>query len=223
MSNIPEAKSQLNKFLKYKISYLVGIFAIIILLIFLAFKSDIPKALSLLNEFLKDWSGLLIGVIGTVISSVVFYYNRKKDKFNSLSEVFMYLNEDKHREARRVLYTKDDKEIKNEDKILSSHLIVGFDAISKNYPLIRVCEDIARDDLNHMGVMLKNNLVPENEFLERYCTTVLRLKEKLSHNIDRRRKVRRDKNYVKGIDYLIIRAEKYVEKNKERTKTIQPE
>ena len=135
----------------------------------------------------------------------------------------MYLNENKHREARRVLYTQDDKNIKLEDKILSSHLIIGFDAISKNYPLIRVCEDIARDDLNHMGSMLKNNLVPENEFLEKYCTTVLRLREKLSHNIDRRRIVRNDKNYVKGIDYLIVRAEKYVEKNKEKTKTIRAE
>ena len=133
------------------------------------------------------------------------------------------MNEDKHREARRVLYTRDDTNIKREDKILSSYLIVGFDAISKKYPLVRVCEDIVRDDLNHMGLLLKKNLVPEDAFLERYCTTVIRLREKLGHNIERRRKVRNDKQYVKGIDYLVIRAQKYVNKHKYKTRILEPE
>ena len=179
--------------------------------------SDIIAALSLVNDFLRDWNGLIIGITGIVISLIVFFYTRKKDKLNSLFEVFKYLNEDRHREARRVLYTQDNPKISPKDKVLSSHIILGFDAIAMDYPLVRVCEDIVRDDLNHMGLMLKRKLVPENEFLDRYSSTVLRCKEKLKYNIEKRRKVRSYRDYVKNIDYLFIKAQKYMEKYKQNT------
>ena len=170
----------------------------------------------MINEFLKNWSGLAIGVTGVVISLIVFFYNRKKDRFNSLFEVFKYLNEDRHREARRVLYTQDNEKIKKEDRILSSHIILGFDAISESYPLIRVCEDIVRDDLTHMGSMLRYKLVPETEFLERYCDAVLRSVEKLNRNIKKRRKVRKNVDYLRNIDYLIAAANEYKDKHKQK-------
>ena len=136
--------------------------------------------LSQANDFLRDWNGLIIGATGVLLTLILFFYSRRKDKINSLLEVFKYLSEDRHREARRVLYTKDDPRVKPEDRILSAHIILGFDIDPIIYPLFRLCQDIVRDDLDHMGLMLKAKLVPKNEFLGRYSTTVLRSYENSS-------------------------------------------
>ena len=75
---------------------------------------------------------IFIGITGTVLSVINYKYNKKKDEheqrrnmFNSLFETFSYLNEGKHREARRVLYYKRKEITAPIDLRASSHLILG--------------------------------------------------------------------------------------------------
>lgn len=78
------------------------------------------------------------------MSLIVFFYSRRRSKFNSLFEILKYFNEDRHREARRVLYRTDGSKdnLNNEGNFLSSHIILGFHAVANGYDLERVCKSI---------------------------------------------------------------------------------
>jgi purine-cytosine permease-like protein len=107
--------------------------------------------------------------IGGIIAFIDFIYKRKRERFNSLFEAFTYLNTDKHREARRVLYyciPKKGKEMKIRKKcdiVTSTWVILGSDISSRanllndREKLVRVSKDMVRDDMDQMGLMIKKN------------------------------------------------------------------
>lgn len=73
-------------------------------------------------------------------------------------EAFRYLEEDKHREARRVLYNyAQDKEIDITFSIFGQSKSVG----NSEKMVLRVCIDIVRNGFDQIGLMIKNKMIPE--------------------------------------------------------------
>jgi hypothetical protein len=173
-----------------------------------------------------EWVGVIIAASAVFFAGTNFFYTRKKDRFNSLSQAFNYLNDLKHKEARRVLYyyskqAEDEKgERKRCDIITSLKIILGFDIpFHKALPfykerLVRVSTDIVRDDMEEMGLMIRSKLIPEKKFLERYWPAVVDCRWLLNDNIVRRRKAREYNLYDIDFDYLTDKACKYAKKRK---------
>jgi len=164
--------------------------------------SDVQSPLYL-SGILSIWIGLVIAVVGGIISFTNFFYSRKKDKFNSLFEVFSRLNDNRHREARRIIYYGYNK--------TSSIIILGFDAPPTD--LERACKDMVRDDFDQMGLMVETGLIPEKPFMERYWKTVIDCRWHLEADIAERRAMRGYEDYVKNFDLLRDRACNYAKRN----------
>lgn len=150
---------------------------------------------------------IIIAISGGLMAYISYFYSKKKDKFNSLFQAFNYLNANEHREARRVIYYK--KKLSTSDMIVYPRIILGFDISSltnKEEVLRRVSNDIVRDDMDQMGLMIKSNLIPEKQFLERYWKTIIDVRWLLRYDIAKRRKLRDYKDYVINFDYLTNRA-----------------
>jgi hypothetical protein len=175
------------------------------------------------------WVGVLIAFFGAALTVTNIHYSRKKDRFNSLSRVNAYLEQAAHREARRVIYyyspigekeraAKGKKPPKIDDILISARIVLGFDFPSVSphtalkEQLVRVSEDIVRNDMEQMGIMVKSKQFPKEEFLERYWKSVVDCRWLINDNIVGRRNARKYKRYDIDFDNLTIEACNYAKK-----------
>lgn len=176
------------------------------------------------NILSAAWVSALIAAFEAALTVTNYYYSRKKDRFNSLSQVFTYLEQAAHREARRVIYyyspiaekgqgPEKGKGIRKIDDIpISARIVLGFDIPSVrphtalNEQLVRVSMDIVRNEMEQIGLMVKSKQVPEEEFLERYWKSVIDCRWLINDNIVDRRNARKYKHYDIDFDYLTIKA-----------------
>lgn len=138
--------------------------------------TNAPGALESINKFLTDWIGLLVAVIWDILWIISFFYNRRLDKLNGLSEAFKILNDNTHREARRVVHT---------DKVtLATRKILEFDdKTPQDKEVKRVCGDILATDMEQIGTMAPNKLFDEKIFLQRYSSSIMMEWRKLEEGI----------------------------------------
>ena len=180
--------------------------------------TNAPRYLESVNKFLSDWIGVLVAVIGGILSIISFFYNRKDNRLKGLSEAFQILNDNIHREARRVVHT---------DRVTpASRKILGFDNTVDEKEVKRVCLDIVETDMDQIGAMAQNKLLIEKVFLQRYSTSIFIEWIKCEEDINSRRNGRHDQEYRKSFEDLKNLAIRYWEKKygkeaaKEKMKTI---
>jgi hypothetical protein len=168
------------------------------------YTANTPGALESINKFLSDWIGLLVAVIGGILSIISFFYQRRRDKLHELSEAFKVLNDNTHREARRVVHTNlVTPAIKN---------LLGFDDDVTDSEVIRVCGDIVETDMEQIGTMARNKLFYEKPFLERYSSSIIMEWRKLAGDVQEQRKARQTPDYRQNFEYLNNTAIKYRKK-----------
>ena len=158
-------------------------------------------ALESINKFLSDWVGLVVVVTGGILSIISFIYNRRRDKLNGLFEVFKILNDNMHREARRVIHTGEVTQ--------ATRQILGFDADIDEKEVRRVCRDMVGTDMDQIGTMAQNKLFYENVFLQRYSTSIILEWRELREYIQSQRKARQTRDYMLNFEYLKNAAVKY--------------
>jgi len=164
--------------------------------------SEISEDLGPINEFLNDWIGLLVAIFGGIISIISFFYSRKRDKFNGLSEAFKILNDNVHREARRVV---------NRNEVTpASRKILGFDDDKPDDEEVRrVCGDIVTTDMDQIGTMAQNKLFNEKIFLQRYSSSILMAWLQLEVKIHEQRDSRLTEDYGRNFEYLVNATKKF--------------
>ena len=156
------------------------------------------------------WVGVIVAAFGALIAYTNFIYTRKKDRFNSLFQIFTYLNDDTHREARRVLYyydkaikSENEKEQGEDDPLEVSAIVMGFpDLANKREKLHRVSSDIVVNDFDQIGLMIKAGLDRKEEFLARYWKAVLACRYLLDDYVKDLRRRRKYDSYLEDFDFL---------------------
>jgi hypothetical protein len=169
---------------------------------------DIPEDSESVT-FLNNWIGLIIAITGGILSITTFYYNRRRDKFQGLSEAFRILNDNMNREARRVVHTKT--------VTPATRKIFGFDSTVAAKSVYRVCGDIVQTDMDQVGTMARHNLFFKNIFLQLYSSSIIIEWLRLERRIIQRRIDRNTPDYRKNFEVLKDAAIEYRKRHYDET------
>jgi hypothetical protein len=129
------------------------------------------------EQILISWIAAVATAAGALVTLITYIYKKKQDKLNGLMEVLKLLNDNSHRNARRRvirLYGLDENQKLN--------LLHDMGAIDKNKSNAKILasnnqtesENIVKGDFEQVGVLVKEGLVPEQEFLAIYWYKVLK-------------------------------------------------
>lgn len=145
-----------------------------------------------------------ITAIALIVQGIILAINRNDQKqlgkLNALSEIFIRLNTDEHRLARRQVYTAYDdyKTSKNPDIFDRKPF---YDAVN-----------MVQADFDQIGLLIKNKLVPLDAFMDIHADTVILCWKSLEIHITRQRESRNYPEYMKNFQDLFNLAKKYWEK-----------
>lgn len=115
------------------------------------------------------------------------------------------LNDIKHREARKVIYS---------EPTIESFQIFGLSREDTNVsPLKIICENIVRSDLNEMATLFRHNMVERSLIIEEYWWIILRTWNGLEEEIKKRREGSGPHDYMKNLEELKNKAEQYAINN----------
>ena len=149
--------------------------------------------------------------ISTIIS--VILYIRDRDKQNQITltlEVFKLLNDDDHRIARKLTY-----EIYG--KFKTSKDIKVFDDESN-----RRFINMAANDLDHVGSLIKNSPSIKKTFFDIYADTVIICWKALEEHIQTERNKRKANFYMKFFEWLNNEAIAYWQQNRQNEPLPEP-
>jgi hypothetical protein len=139
----------------------------------------------------------VIAVASAIVAFLSFYYNNKMNKLNSLVKAFEILNNNAHRNARIRLYRA--AEIPNENA-KDAHLRALGVKDEALITIIKESENIVLADFDQMGTLVKNNLLPVDEFLKVYWNTIISTYE-IRYTNDKR-------DLYKDFEFLYTKAKK---------------
>lgn len=169
-------------------------------------------------EILPDW----ISAIGTLaatfaavgIAVYTFRIGQHNKKNEGLRYVFELLDDNGHRNARRrIINLYDEKDEKRQEKILRLMGVKEEDIKRKEAILIE-SQEIVKADFDEIGSLLKNNEIPQDEFIKIYWRDILKCWQVLQENIKKIQKTI-DKNYMENFQKLKDIATEYAKHNME--------
>jgi hypothetical protein len=129
-----------------------------------------------------------IGTIGSTLGAVAiaaysFYLGRENEKNQGLRYVFQLLDDNGHRNARRIivnLYGEEDEYRK--EKILRLMGLKDED-IQRKEAILKESQEIVKADFDQIGSLIKNKEIPKNVFLKIYWYEVLKCWQVLDKDI----------------------------------------
>jgi hypothetical protein len=155
----------------------------------------------------KEAVAFYIAIAAVLVSAITFRYQRKQYRFSALVEVFKLLNDEKHRVARRVVYSFHKG---REDCVGRLSLLdLGFTEETPKIHIIKEYQAIVRNDFNQIGSLITNNLLPEEAFMDTYWYTILRCWMALERDINEERNIRGHPGYMKNFEELSRSADRY--------------
>jgi hypothetical protein len=115
----------------------------------------------------------IAGTWATLVASITFYYQKRKDKLNTIFKVYELLKSNANRNARRRiinLHGVRDKENVNEERTeillcmnaLVKEDLLNIDAVKSNE---LESKEIVKADFDYAGSLIKIVVIPEKEFL----------------------------------------------------------
>lgn len=149
---------------------------------------------------------LSTSVVGISTITSVILYVRDRDKQNQITltlEVFKLLNNDEHRNARKLTYEIYQKFKTNGDiTIYDDKLHYRFISMTAH-------------DLDHVGSMIKNSLSIKKVFFDIYAETVIICWKALEEHIKAERNKRKTNFYMKFFEWLNNEAITYWHQNRQ--------
>ena len=141
--------------------------------------------------------------ISTVVSVILYIRDRDKQNQTTLTlEVFKLLNDDEHRNARKLTY-----EVYRKSK--TSGDITIFDDES-HYRFVRM----TAHDFDHVGSLIKNSPSIKKSFFDIYAETVIICWKALNEHINLERNKRKSNFYMKFFEWLNDEAITYWQHNR---------
>ena len=141
--------------------------------------------------------------ISTIISVILYVRDREKQNQTTLTlEVFKLLNDDEHRNARKLTY-------ETYQKFKTSGDITIFDDKS-HYRFI----SMTAHDFDHVGSIIKNSSSIKKVFFDIYAETVIICWKALEEHIKAERNKRKTNFYMKFFEWLNDEAISYWNKNR---------
>ena len=111
------------------------------------------------------------------------------------------LNDIKHREARRVI---------NWGLGSESFEIFGLSREDTEIAQLKtICKNIVRSDLNEMATLYRHNMIEKSLIIQEYWWIILRSWNELEEEIKERREGSEPHDYMKNLEELKSKAEKY--------------
>ncbi|HEV2193737.1 MAG TPA: hypothetical protein VGR54_08990 [Nitrosopumilaceae archaeon] len=156
-------------------------------------------------------SGTCVVGISTIIS--VILYTRDRDKQNQTTlilDVFKLLNDDEHRNARKLTYEAY-------RKFKTSNDITIFDDES-HYRFI----SMTASDFDHVGSLIKNSTSIKKVFFDIYADTVIICWKALEEHIKAERNKRKANFYMKFFEWLANEAITYWHQNRQNEPIPEP-
>lgn len=149
----------------------------------------------------KEAIAAYVAIAGTVVSVITFLFERKRFRAIVLIEEMRTLNDIKHREARKVIYR---------ETTIESFEIFGLTGEDTNVAQLKtISENIVRSDLNEMATLFRHNMVERSLIIEEYWWIILRTWNELEEGIKKRREGSGPHDYMKNLEELKNKAEKY--------------
>ena len=141
--------------------------------------------------------------ISTIVSVILYIRDRNKQNQTTLTlEVFKMLNDDEHRNARRLTYEAY-RESKN-----TGDLTIFEDESHFRYITMTA------SDFDHVGSLIKNYPTIKKMFFDIYAETVIICWKALEAHIKAERTKRRTNFYMRFFNWLNDEAEKYWQENR---------
>jgi hypothetical protein len=113
---------------------------------------------------------IIVAAISAGAAWTTYHYAKNAYHFNALIKVFDMLNDNAHRNARIRLYRVNGVRDEDMRRAYLKELGVKDEALKT---IIPESQNIVLADLDQIGTLVKNGLVPEKEFLEVYWNTVV--------------------------------------------------
>jgi hypothetical protein len=113
---------------------------------------------------------IIVAAASAIAAWATRHYARKGFHFNALIKAFELLNDNAHRNARIRLYTVAGVEDADKRRAYLMDLGLKKDALETIVP---ESQNIVLADLDQLGTLVKNGLVPEKEFLDVYWNTII--------------------------------------------------
>jgi hypothetical protein len=149
----------------------------------------------------KEAIAIYIAIVGIFVSGITYRFERKRFRATVLIEEMRTLNDIKHREARKVVYW---------EPTIESFEIFGLSREDTNVSQLKtICENIVRSDLNEMATLFRHNMVERPLIIEEYWWIILRSWNELEEEIKKRREGSGPHDYMKNLEELKNKAEKY--------------
>jgi len=156
---------------------------------------------------------LSTSVVGISTITSVILYVRDRNKQNQITltlEVFKLLNNDEHRNARKLTYEIYQKFKTNGD------IIIYDDKL--HYRFI----SMTAHDLDHVGSIIKNSLSIKKVFFDIYAETVIICWKALEEHIKAERNKRKTNFYMKFFEWLNNEAIAYWHQNRQNEPMPEP-
>ena len=168
------------------------------------------------NQLLLDWliAGGTIGstVVAVGIAAYSFKIGRENEKKGGLRYVFQLLDDNAHRNARRLITNLyNEKKDARKEKILRLMGIKEED-IKRKEAIIKESEEIVKDDFDQIGSLITNKEIPKKDFIRIYWYEVLRCWYVLEQDIKSIRETLNDNYHMKNFEKLKDISYKYSKK-----------
>jgi hypothetical protein len=144
----------------------------------------------------------IVGVSSGFAAWATHYYQKKQYKLNALIGAFEELNDLKHSQARRNVYT-----------VYSLFKGASPDTYLNQLDKKRDDVELVKTDFDQIGALIKNKLVDKEVFLDVYGATILKYWDYLSREIDMQKTQRDDKLYMKNFEWIVDQAKDFVKSN----------
>jgi len=138
---------------------------------------------------------------------------KEKNKREALIEVFKLLNDNAHRNARRRVHRlRNASSIEQKREILYDMNACRKDDLDPKIEAIHTeSKEIVKADFEQIGALVKQQLVPQDDFIEIYWHTIILSWNDLDGEIKKMKVA--NPSYMRNFGDLKIKADEYREKN----------
>lgn len=151
------------------------------------------------------------GIVVAIVSIITYRSTQRRFRLTSLIEAFRMLDNHKHREARRVLYSRDNiTSLSFEILELGSPTKEGGPTIDD---LLTLSKDIVRTDFNEIGILIHYDLLDGEIFVREFYWVILRIWQLVKEDIMNRRNDVGPPNYMEHLEEMHKMALDYAREN----------
>ena len=147
-------------------------------------------------------STVVVGTVTAVTLVTTYRHQKKRDQISALIEVLNSLGDNERRTKRRKTYQANQEYKKSKD--------ISVFRRPEYYPSVSA----TLSHFNQIGVIIKKEIIPKNEFFDLYADTVLYCWESLQEHMKYEQKNRKNKFYMNNFEWLAKQAEEYWLKNR---------